>query len=58
MSLEVHGLTYLSMSGLAALSRACPSPTLEALAAPGCLLEGFLLLRLAVRLISEDGECS
>jgi len=58
MSLEAHGLMYLSVSGLAALSRACPFPTPGALAARGYFLKGFILLGLAAQLISEDGGCS
>lgn len=58
MSLEAQGLTYLSVSRLAALSRACPSPTPGALAACGYFLKGFISLGLAARLTSEDGGCS
>lgn len=58
MSLEVHGLAYLSMSGLATLSRACPSLTPVALAACGYFLKGFVSLGLAAQLSSEDGGCS
>lgn len=50
MSLEALG-QYLSVSGLAALSRACPYLTPGALAAHGYFLKGFILLGLAARLI-------
>lgn len=58
MSLEAHGRTYLSVSRLAALSRACPSPVPGALAACGYFLKSFVSLGPAARLISEDGGCS
>lgn len=58
MSLEAHGRTHLSVSRLAALSRACPSPVPGALAACGYFLKSFVSLGPAARLISEDGGCS
>lgn len=48
----------LSVSSLAALSSACPSPAPVALAAHGNFLQGFISLGLAAWLISEDRGCS
>lgn len=49
---------FLNVSGLAVLSKACPTPTMGALTAHGYFLKGFILLGLATWLISEDDGCS
>lgn len=49
---------YLNVSGLAVLSKACPTPMLGALSAHCYFLRGFILLGLATCLISEDDGCS